>query len=47
MPKSNSLVFQIVDIQADDISILKKSKNIYYEESHFPFMEISEKNLKT
>ena len=31
----------------DDISILKKSKNIYYEESHFPFMEISEKNLKT
>ena len=27
----------------DDISILKKSKNIYYEESHFPFMEISEK----
>ena len=31
----------------DDISILKKSKNIYYDESHFPFMEISEKNLKT
>ena len=31
----------------DDISILKKSKNIYYEGSHFPFMEISEKNLKT
>ena len=31
----------------DDISILKKSKNIYYAESHFPFMEISEKNLKT
>ena len=30
----------------DDISILKKSRNIYFEECHFPFMEISEKNLK-
>ena len=30
----------------DDISILKKSRNIYFEESHFPFMEISENNLK-
>ena len=30
----------------DDISILKKAKNIYFEESHFPFMEISEKDLK-
>ena len=30
----------------DDISILKKAKNIYFENSHFPFMEISEKDLK-
>ena len=30
----------------DDISILKKAKNIYFEDSHFPFMEISEKDLK-
>lgn len=30
----------------DDISILKKSKNIFFEDSHFPFMEISEKDLK-
>ena len=30
----------------DDISILKKAKNIYFEDSHFPFMDISEKDLK-
>ena len=31
----------------DDISILKKAKNIWYKESHFPFMEITDENLKT
>ena len=30
----------------ENFSILKKSKNIYFEDSHFPFMEISEKDLK-
>ncbi len=30
----------------DDISILKKAINIHYEDSHFPFMEISEHKLK-
>ena len=31
----------------DDISILKKAINIFYEDSHFPFMEIEKNNLKT
>ena len=31
----------------DDISILKSAYNIFYENSHFPFMEISESNIKT
>ena len=31
----------------DDISILKSAYNIFYEDSHFPFMEISERELKT
>ena len=31
----------------DDISILKSAYNIFYEDSHFPFMEISESNIKT
>tara|TARA_Y100001936_G_scaffold123142_1_gene120360 strand:+ start:1104 stop:1517 length:414 start_codon:yes stop_codon:yes gene_type:complete len=31
----------------DDVSILKTAHNIFYEESHFPFMEISENKLKT
>ena len=30
----------------DDISILKKAINIFYEESHFPFMEIQNSKLK-
>ena len=30
----------------DDISILKKAKNIFFEDSHFPFMEINEDKLK-
>ena len=30
----------------DDISILKKARNIYFEESHFPFMKILENDLK-
>tara|TARA_B100000131_G_scaffold305351_1_gene331255 strand:+ start:3206 stop:3613 length:408 start_codon:yes stop_codon:yes gene_type:complete len=31
----------------DDISILKKAINIHYQESHFPFMEITQDKLKT
>ena len=31
----------------DDVSILKSAYNIFYEDSHFPFMEISERELKT
>jgi hypothetical protein len=31
----------------DDINILKKANNIFYEDSHFPFMEISKTNIKT
>ena len=31
----------------DDISILKKAKNIHYKESHFPFMEINDDEIKT
>jgi len=31
----------------DDVSILKSAYNIFYEESHFPFMQISERELKT
>ena len=30
----------------DDISVLKKAKNIWYEESHFPFLEINDNNIK-
>ena len=30
----------------DDISILKKAINIFYENSHFPFMDIEVKKLK-
>ena len=30
----------------DDISILKKAKNIWYKDSHFPFMEINDDELK-
>ena len=30
----------------DDISILKKAINIFYENSHFPFMDIEDKKLK-
>ena len=30
----------------DDISFLSKAENIHFKESHFPFMEISEKNIK-
>ena len=30
----------------DDLSLLKESKNIFYENSHFPFLEIKEKSLK-
>ena len=30
----------------DDLSLLKESKNIFYENSHFPFLEIKEKGLK-
>ncbi len=25
---------------------LKKAENIHFKESHFPFMEINEKNIK-
>ena len=31
----------------DDVSILKSAYNIFYEESHFPFMQINERELKT
>ena len=31
----------------DDVSILKSAYNIFYKDSHFPFMEISERELKT
>tara|TARA_B100001175_G_scaffold164286_1_gene139284 strand:+ start:1456 stop:1863 length:408 start_codon:yes stop_codon:yes gene_type:complete len=31
----------------DDISILKKATNIWYKESHFPFMEIIDDAIKT
>ncbi len=30
----------------DDISILKKATNIWYEKSHFPFMDIDENQIK-
>lgn len=30
----------------DNISILKTSTNICYKDSHFPFLEINEKNIK-
>ena len=30
----------------DDISVLKKAKNIWYEESHFPFLEINDDKIK-
>jgi len=30
----------------DDISILKTANNIWYEDSHFPFMEINESKIK-
>jgi hypothetical protein len=30
----------------DDISILKMANNIWYEDSHFPFIEINEKKIK-
>ena len=30
----------------DDISVLKKAKNIWYTDSHFPFMEITDDNIK-
>jgi hypothetical protein len=30
----------------DDISILKTANNIWYEESHFPFMEITKNKIK-
>ena len=30
----------------DDIGILKTANNIWYENSHFPFMEIKEKKIK-
>ena len=29
----------------DDISLLKNAKNIFYENSHFPFLKINEKEL--
>ena len=31
----------------DDVSILKSAYNIFYEDSHFPFMQINERELKT
>jgi hypothetical protein len=31
----------------DDISSLKSAKNIFYEDSHFPFMKVNEKELVT
>ena len=30
----------------DDINILKTANNIYYEGSHFPFMDIKDKKIK-
>ena len=30
----------------DDITILKKAINIFYDNSHFPFMDIEDKKLK-
>ena len=30
----------------EDITILKKAINIFYENSHFPFMDIEDKKLK-
>jgi len=30
----------------DDISILKKAKNIFYKDSHFPFMEVRDELIK-
>ena len=30
----------------DDISILKTANNIWYKDSHFPFIEINEKKIK-
>ena len=30
----------------DDISILKTANNIWYKNSHFPFIEINEKKIK-
>ena len=29
----------------DDISLLKNAKNIFYDNSHFPFLKINEKEL--
>ena len=29
----------------DDISLLKNAKNIFYENSHFPFLKVNEKEL--
>ncbi len=29
----------------DDISLLKHSKNIFYKDSHFPFMKVNEEDL--
>ena len=31
----------------DDISILKKATNIWYKDSHFPFMDINDDAIKT
>ncbi len=31
----------------NDISSLKHAKNIFYKESHFPFMKINEEELST
>jgi len=31
----------------DDISILKKATNIWYKDSHFPFMNINDDAIKT
>ena len=28
-------------------SFLKKAKNIWYKDSHFPFMELTDEKLKT
>ena len=30
----------------DDISVLKNANNINYKDSHFPFIEISKKNIR-